>query len=179
MIDANKHYPNLTWAQFAVCNDDATGAFEDMSRRLFSLEFLEKGVVLHSDHNNPGIEVLPILERVHSDGSKQRKISFQAKYFENEASFAKIKDSMNQAIKHYGDELDLIYLFCNKTLTTTSKGYKDIVALLEKAGIELAVISNKEVLDLVANHTEIASYFFMPRKRPDDVYSGSVVKTKI
>ena len=30
MIDANKHYPNLTWAQFAVCNDDATGAFEDM-----------------------------------------------------------------------------------------------------------------------------------------------------
>lgn len=182
MIDANKHYPNLTWAQFAVCNDDATGAFEDMSRRLFSLEFLEKGVVLHSDHNNPGIEVLPILERVHSDGSKQRKISFQAKYFENEASFAKIKDSMNQAIKHYGDELDLIYLFCNKTLTTTSKGYKDIVALLEKAGIELAVISNKEVLDLVANHTEIASYFFMPRKRPDDVqidltHTGIIVNT--
>lgn len=70
MVDANKHYPNLTWAQFAVCNDDVTGAFEDMSRRLFSLEFLEKGVVPHSDHNNPGIEVLPILERVHSDGSK-------------------------------------------------------------------------------------------------------------
>ena len=71
-----KYYPNLTWSQFAVCNDDATGAFEDLIRRLFSLEFLEDGIVPHSDHNNPGVEVLPILERPHSDGSKQRKISF-------------------------------------------------------------------------------------------------------
>ena len=23
-----ENYPNLTWAQFAICNDDATGAFE-------------------------------------------------------------------------------------------------------------------------------------------------------
>ena len=40
MAYVEKHYPNLTWTQFAVCNDDATGAFEDMARRLFSLEFL-------------------------------------------------------------------------------------------------------------------------------------------
>ena len=77
------------------------------------------------------------------------KISFQAKYFEGNVSFSKIKESMNQAIKHYKNELDLIYLFCNKTLTTTNKGYKDTVELLKKAGIELYPISNKEVLDLV------------------------------
>ena len=79
MADADKHYPNLTWPQFAMCNDDATGAFEDMSRRLFSQEFLGNGTVPHSDHNNPGVEVLPILEQPREDGSKQRKISFQAK----------------------------------------------------------------------------------------------------
>ena len=95
MADADKHYPNLTWPQFAMCNDDATGAFEDMSRRLFSQEFLGNGTVPHSDHNNPGVEVLPILEQPREDGSKQRKISFQAKYFEDRISYPKIKDSMN------------------------------------------------------------------------------------
>ena len=47
MANADKHYPNLKWPQFAVCNDDATGAFEDMARRLFSLEFLGGGTIPH------------------------------------------------------------------------------------------------------------------------------------
>lgn len=183
MAYAEKYYPNLTWTQFAVCNDDATGAFEDMARRLFSLEFLGDGIVPHSDHNNPGVEVLPIQEVPHSDGVKPRKISFQAKYFEGKVSYPKIKESMNQAIKYYGDELDLIYLFCNKTLTTTTKGYKDTKVLLEKAGIELYPISNKEVLDLVSKYKDIANYFFLPRRRPDDVqfnqiHTGIIVNTK-
>lgn len=182
MASADKHYPNLAWSQFAVCNDDATGAFEDMARRLFSLEFLGKGTLSHSNHNNPGVEVLPILESPHSDGSRQRKISFQAKYFEGKVFYTQIKESMNQAIKHYGNELDLIYLFCNKTLTTTNKGYKDIESLLKKSRIELYPISNKEVLDLVAKYNDIANYFFLPRRRPDDVqisqiHTGIVVNT--
>lgn len=180
MADADKHYPNLTWPQFAMCNDNATGAFEDMSRRLFSLEFLGKGTIPHSDHNNPGVEVLPILELPHSGGSKQRKISFQAKYFEDRVSYSKIKDSIKQAIKHYGDELDLIYLFCNKTLTTTTKGYIDVEALLKKSGIELYPISNAEVFDLVAKYKDIANYFFLPRRKPgdaqlDQIHAGIVI----
>ena len=182
MAYTEKYYPNLTWTQFAVCNDDATGAFEDMARRLFSLEFLGDGIVPHSEHNNPGVEVLPILELPHSDGVKPRKISFQAKYFEGKVSYPKIKESMNQAIKYYGDELDLIYLFCNKTLTTTTKGYKDTEILLEKVGIELYPISNTEVLDLVSKYRDIANYFFLPRRRPDDVqfnqiHAGIIVNT--
>ena len=182
MAATEKNYPNLTWPQFAVCNDDATGAFENMARRLFSLEFLGKGKVPHSNHNNPGVEVLPILEKPHSDGSKQRKISLQAKYFEGNVSYSKIIESMKQAIKHYGDELDLIYLFCNKTLTTTTKGYKDIESLLKNSGIELCPISNTEVLDLVAKYKDIANYFFLPRRRPEDalfeqVHAGIVVNT--
>lgn len=182
MAYVEKHYPNLTWAQFAMCNDDATGAFEDMTRRLFSLEFLGSGIIPHSDHNNPGIEVLPILEPPHSDGVKPRKISFQAKYFEGKVNYSKIKESMKQAIKYYGDELDLIYLFCNKTLTTMSKGYKDTKELLEKAGIELYPISDREVLDLVSKYEDIARYFFSSRRRPDDaqfdqIYAGIIVNT--
>src|SRR5699024_1979008 len=85
-------------------------------------------------------------------------------------------------IKHYGDELDLIYLFCNKTLTTTTIGYKNTEVLLEKAGIELYPISNTEVLDLVSKYTDIANYFFLPRRRPDDVqfnqiHAGIIVDT--
>ena len=43
MAEVDTYYPNLTWPQFAMCIDDVTGAFVDMSIRLFSLEFLEKG----------------------------------------------------------------------------------------------------------------------------------------
>lgn len=174
MAEVDKYYPNLTWPQFAMCNDDATGAFEDMSRRLFSLEFLEEGTVPHSNHNNPGVEVLPILEQPRTDKLKQRKISFQAKYFEDRISYSKIKASMNQAIKHYGDELDLIYLFCNKTITTSAQGYRDIVTLLKKSGIEIYPISNTEVLDLIAKHKGIANYFFLPRRRPDDAQMNQI-----
>ena len=91
MIRGEKHYPNITWAQFAMCNDNATGAFEDMSRRLFTFEFLKNSRIPHSDHNNPGVEVLPILEPPHKDGTKQRKISFQSKYFEGKISYSQIK----------------------------------------------------------------------------------------
>lgn len=83
------HYPNLSWSQFAVCNDNATGAFEDMVRRLFSSEFLGDSMVPHSDHNTPGVEVLPIFECSSYDGSKRRKISFQAKYFEGDVNYSK------------------------------------------------------------------------------------------
>lgn len=183
MINSENHYPNLTWSQFAVCNDDAIGAFEDMARRLFSLEFLETTTIPHSNHNTPGVEVLPILESPHFDGSRRRIISFQAKYFENNINYSKIKESMNQAIKYYGDELDLIYLFCNKTLTTTTRGYKETEELLQKSGIELYPISNTEVLDLVSKYKDIAYYFFLPRKRPDDeqfnqIHARIVVNTR-
>lgn len=178
MANIENNYPNLTWMQFAVCNDDTTGAFEDMTRRLFSVEYLGDGRIPHSDHNNPGVEVLPILEPPHTDGTKQRKISFQAKYFENNISYAQIKKSMNQAIKYYGKELDLIYLFCNKTLTTTAKEYISIKELLQKSGIELHPISNKEILDMVSKHKDIANYFFLPRRRPVDIFI-SQMQTRI
>ena len=42
----DNHYPNITWAQFAVCNDDVTTNFESLTRRLFQREFVEEGTRL-------------------------------------------------------------------------------------------------------------------------------------
>ena len=53
----DNHYPNITWAQFAVCNDDVTTNFESLTRRLFQREFVEEGTRLHSNSNHPGLEV--------------------------------------------------------------------------------------------------------------------------
>lgn len=168
MVNKDKRFPNISWPQFAVCNDNPTVAFEDMTRRLFNLEFLGDGKYPHSDHNNPGVEVLPILEPVNSNGGKQRKVSFQSKYFEGKVLYSKIKESALQAVKHYKGQLDLIYLFCNKTLTTTAQGYIEAERILNDAGIELQPISNSEVLDLVFKYVDIANYFFLSRKHPDD-----------
>lgn len=168
-MEGGKNYPSITWAQFDVCNDDATGAFEDMTRRLFYYEFLKESQIPHSDPNNPGIEVLPVLEPPHADGSMQRRISFQSKYFGTTVKYVNIKESALQTIKHYRGNLDCIYLFCNKTITTTSKGYKEIERLLSDAGIELYTISDKELLDLVAKYRDIADYFFLSRRRHGDI----------
>lgn len=163
-------YPNITWPQFAVCNDNPRSAFEDMTRRLFYFEYLKELELPHSDHANPGIEVLPVLEPSHTDGSPQKRISFQSKYFEqSSADYAQIQKSARQAVKHYKGDLDVIYLFCNKTLTTSSNGYKSAMNILSDAGIELRPISNREVLDLVAKYPEISNYFFRPRTVADSV----------
>ena len=53
MARMDKHYPNITWAQFAMCNDDITGAFEDMTRRLFTFEFLKNSKIPHSEFDIP------------------------------------------------------------------------------------------------------------------------------
>lgn len=73
---------NITWPQFAMCNENPTKSFEDMCRRLFTAEFLKGKYRPHADHNNAGIEVLPILEPEREDGQDQKRISFQCKYVE-------------------------------------------------------------------------------------------------
>ncbi len=101
-------YPNIIWPQFAVCNDDATTAFEDMCRRIFEAEFLKGQKIPHSDHNTPGVEVLPILEPPRNDGLSQKRISFQAKYVDQvSTAYSEFKKSAKQTVKHHKCKLDL------------------------------------------------------------------------
>ena len=180
MAVEDKHYPNITWAQFAVCNDDVTTNFESLTRRLFQREFVEKDTILHSDSNHPGVEIIPVIEKKRDDYVKRRKISFQSKYFENRVGYSQIRESSKKAIEYYEGKLDVIYLFCNQTINTSSKAFKSIEKILQDAGIEIYPISNTELLDMVARHKDIANYFFLKRKGPDDltiseIYAGIVV----
>lgn len=72
----------ITWERFITSNHDARGVrykFEDLSRQLFTYEFLSQNNVckyVHSNPNNPGIESEPILDEVNN-----RYIGYQAKFF--------------------------------------------------------------------------------------------------
>ena len=94
-------YPNITWPLFAAYNDDARKSFEDMCRRLFTSEFLKDQVIPHTDPNLAGIEVLPVWEPERDDGQPRKRISFQAKYTDqNSADYSQIKDSAQKTVKH-------------------------------------------------------------------------------
>lgn len=177
MYDSTNNYPNINWPQFSVCNDNPTQAFEDMCRQLFECEFLNDEKLPHSDHNNPGVEVNPILEPPHSDGSAQQRISFQAKYFDTNISYEKIRDSAKKTVKYYSGQLDVVYLFCNKTLTTSSNSYIEVKKILSEASIDLIPISNSEVLDLVCKHKRIGDYFFRQRDRANVLSDSSIAVT--
>ena len=146
-------YPNINWATFAYCNENPTSSFEDMTRRLFTEHYLNNCQLPHSDHATPGIEVLPILEPPHKDGSPQRRISFQSKYFEQSSvDYRQIQDSAKQTVKHFKGQVDLVYLFCNKTISTTNSGFKKAATILSSANIFLQPVSNSELLDLIVKY---------------------------
>lgn len=151
----------ITWEQFVTCNNDARGVrykFEDLSRQLFTYEFLsqnKKHKYVHSNPNNPGIESEPIL-----DEENDRYIGYQAKFFDKDADYNQIKESAEKAVKHYKGRLDVIYLFCNKALTTTCDGYKDIEKMLSDANIVLQPITDTMILDLVRKYPFLGKYYF-------------------
>ena len=62
MIEQHTVYPNITWAQFEMFNDNRTDAFEEMCKDLFICEYLKDSNNPHANHNNPGVEVVPIQE---------------------------------------------------------------------------------------------------------------------
>lgn len=145
---------SITWSQFEVCNPDTQAAFEKMCRFLFNAYFFNGKGLFHSDPNNPGIEIVPIF---HEETGK--RISFQAKYF-GAISYSQIKHSVEKAIQYYAAKLDIIYLYCNKDLTTSSKSYQDICNLLSSKNISLVPITNKTILDQILSNDTISWYYF-------------------
>mgnify|MGYP003295074818 CR=1 FL=1 len=109
MMHYKKTY-KISWAQFEVCNSNPQEAFEKMCRWIFNDFFFCGRALLHSDPNNPGVEVIPVLEPQSS-----KHISFQAKYF-SALDYSQIMHSAEKAVKYYAGQLDVIYLYCNKDL---------------------------------------------------------------
>lgn len=167
------NFPNITWPQFKVCNDDYRTEFENMCRQLFTYEFLNGKCFPHSNPNNPGIEGEPVLEPARSDNQPQKKIGFQAKFFEAKIDYQQIKKSAKEIVKYYKEKLDVVYLFCNCKVSTCARGYRSIERLLADAGVKLCPISDTELLDLVRKYPAVANYYFRNRDRANDLSSFS------
>ena len=153
----------IDWNGFKIFNPDAKGLnskFEDLCRQLFVNEFLagnKSGAYPHSNPHNPGIEAEPVYDEVND-----RRIGFQAKYFEDKVNYNDIKDSAEMTVKHYSGKLDAFYLYCNRSLTSTSESMKRIKAILEAANIDLELITDNAILDLVRKNKNsyLGEYYF-------------------
>ena len=144
----------VTWAQFETCNANKREAFEQLCSWLFNEFFFDGKELLQSIPNNPGIEVNPVFHN-----ASNKKISFQAKYFDS-VDYEQIKASAQMAVKHYAGSLDVIYLYCNKDVTVTAKAYKSILGVLKPAGIDLVPITNQEILNQVMKNETMCWHYF-------------------
>lgn len=155
----------INWESFAAYNHDVRGIrlkFEDLCRQLFINENLsgnKKFKYLHADPNNHGLETAPIYDEVN-----ERWIGFQAKFFDQDVRYEQIKNSAEKIVEYYtGKEgnVNLVFLFCNKAITSTANGYMNAVKVLKDANIDVQLITDTAILDLVRNkYPYLGSYYF-------------------
>lgn len=155
----------INWESFITYNQDSRGVrykFEDLCRQLFINENLSDNMqyrYLHANPNNYGLEAEPIFDEIN-----KRWIGFQAKFFDGDVDYSQIKHSAEETIKYYTGQagsVDLVYLFCNKPITTTAKSFVDTVNLLKASNIEIQLITDSAILDLVRNnYPYLAFYYF-------------------
>lgn len=157
-MSAKERPLTITWSQFESCNPNTQDAFEKMCRYLFNAFFFGSRAIFQSNPNNPGIEIEPIF---HEGSGKW--ISFQAKYFTT-VDYSQIRHSAEKTIKYYADKIDIIYLYCNKDLTLSSRAYQDICYLLASNNISLVTISNQTILEQVLSNDTVSCYYFDYRK---------------
>ncbi|EIB6117779.1 hypothetical protein K9D10_002768, partial [Enterococcus faecalis] len=151
----NSKNNKISWSQFSAINDNTTSSFEDLCRLLFNKQFFNGSKNFVSKPNHPGVEVFPIFEE-----NSGKWISFQAKFFSSTINYSDIEESIKKTIKHHSGDLDVFYLYCNKDISTGSKGYKKCEKLLHSAGIEIEIIANKAILDRVITNPRLGEYFF-------------------
>lgn len=163
-MSKTKAYPNLSWAQFELVNDNKNVDFERMCWALFENEYVEEGAAIHSNKNNPGVEVQPVPARFCKDG-KALLISFQSKYYKNKVNYTDIKHSMRIAVEKYKGKLDRIYLFCNQKISNDAKSLQPIVDILQGANIELQLVTDEDIFGLLLKYQDIFEYFFFDRIR--------------
>lgn len=167
VIGSNQYI--LTWSHFAELHADKKTAFENLSRALFFRELCLEGNSLHSDPNHPGVEVAPVLAK---DGIN--RISFQAKHFDNQVGYSQIKKSVVEAVTHYAGKLDVIYLYCNKDITETSKGYREIVNILTESRIKMELVTGQAILDQALNYPQLLSCYFGLDNLDESWFQGNI-----
>ena len=153
MIGTNQY--DLTWEHFEQLHKEKKNTFENLCRSLFVRELCYDGVILHSNHNHPGVEVEPVLAK-----DEKTRISFQAKHFDNVIKYKQIEDSANITINHYCDNLDVVYLYCNKDIDEKCDSFLKIKKMLTDNEIDLVLITGQTILDQAMNYPQILSRYF-------------------
>ena len=148
----------ITWERFEACNEDASIAFQNLTEKLFNIRCFNGEAILHSNPNNAGIEVEPMIQTTGSNRNK--RVSFQSKYFKGKIQYPQIEESLKNAIKEYAGRLDVIYLFCNKPISTKSKTYAGVIELLKQYNIIVELITNINLLNVIKEmENEFGHYF--------------------
>ena len=155
----------INWDCFRTYNQDSRGVrykFEDLCRQLFANENIsgnKQFKYLHSNPNNYGLEAEPIFEE-----SRKLWIGFQAKFFDNTVGYSQIKASADKIVEYYtgkAGKVDLVYLYCNKPITSTTNTFVETVNLLKKHNIELQLITDTAILDMViTKYPYLGLYYF-------------------
>ena len=148
---------DLTWEHFFELHRGSSvrERFEDLSFSLFKKMFCKKNQILHSNPNNPGIEVEPIYDK-----EGKLRISFQAKFFTGNVSYDDIRSSAKMIIKYYKGKLDVAYLYSNKTIDNTCNRMKEIRKLLEDANIKLELVTDRAILNSVIDYPILCNLYF-------------------
>ena len=146
---------SLTWEHFIKLHENKNVVFENLCRSLFLRKLCPEGTILHSDPEQPGVEVVPVLNK---DGTDY--ISFQAKFFESKVGYIQIKRSTEQTVKYYAGNLNKLYLYCNKDIKSTGNSYEFIRRELYQVGIELILITGQAILDQVMEYPTLCSCYF-------------------
>lgn len=148
----------ITWENFLAIHgqENARNKFEDLCRQLFEYELLiDKHEPLHSNPNNPGIEVEPVF-----NPKTKEMISFQAKFFDKAVNYTLFKNSAIITVKHYAGILTHVYLFSNIAISTERHEYDEILSIFEAANIKVSLFSDKKILDAVRKYDFLANYYF-------------------
>lgn len=151
----------ITWENFKTFNQDSKGIqlkFEDLCRQLFINENLscnQKYRYVHSNPNNPGLETEPIY-----DEKNNRWIGFQVKYFESQIDYNQILESAKNIVKYYVNKVNHVFLFCNKSISSQAKKFKETQNILISANITLELITDTAILDLVRKYSYLGLYYF-------------------
>ena len=148
---------SLSWEHFSELHRGSSvrERFEDLSFSLFKKMFCKENQILHSNPNNPGIEVEPVYDK-----EGKLRISFQAKFFAGDVSYIDIRNSAEMIIKHYKNKLDVVYLYSNKDIDNTCNSMKEIKKLLDDAYIKLELVTNREILTSVIDYPALCNLYF-------------------
>lgn len=145
---------DINWKVFELRNSKATEAFEMLCYFLFCRKYnLAEGV--RTDFNQVGLETEPIKN---ADGEY---CGFQAKFFEKNINYAKIRDSIDNALKSY-DNLKHIIIYINQQAQTSCKSAKEIEEKCKNKGVtvEWFLPANFLISLNQPNNLDLAEFYF-------------------